>query len=42
MIMFKKYAYAWLRDLEISFKYVHYFFQYLGKHVKDFHWQKEW
>ena len=26
MITFKKYSYALLRDLEITLKYVHYFF----------------
>ena len=35
-ITFKKYSYSWLRDLEISLKYVHYIFQYVRKHVKDF------
>ena len=38
MITFKKFACAWLKDLEISLKYAHYFFQYVGKNVKDPHW----
>ena len=43
MVTFKKYAYAWLRDLEITLKYVHYFFNmqesilkiFLGKSYDD-------
>ena len=42
MIRLKKYGYVWLRALEIVWNMSITFFQYVGKHVKDFHWQKVW